>query len=356
MMAAPNKPEKSTYFDRVIADFIGKRYGAGEGFYGKRLSAMSEEEYAEQFGQNVNKQDFEAIEMTENAVLVVGGEEDIAQWIVFDLAEKGFNVRVATTSRKRAVFVFGLPGFNVDITELKGASEELYARAVAGTQAIIFCGNFRPVIDFGPLKKDAEDEVAMSLKIMDIAVRARMANVGNIKKIVVLSRYLPPNLLVKRGPITMMSDGDIYKAFRRTHNDFENIVKSSNYDYAIVRAPHFVQTARAGSKYALSLLENDYQDALGVPRDTQAVLQRVDEVRNTAAILWIGALDLAEVVVQSLLQEIVTGISFAVFETEPLRAGFAEASTDSETSGTAEQGQPGPKSDRVRRRVSAFCS
>lgn len=42
-----DEPEKkkSTKFDRVIDDFIGKRYGAGEAFYGKRMSDLDEETY-----------------------------------------------------------------------------------------------------------------------------------------------------------------------------------------------------------------------------------------------------------------------------------------------------------------------
>ena len=42
-----NEPEKkkSTKFDRVIDDFIGKRYGAGEAFYGKRMSDLDEDTY-----------------------------------------------------------------------------------------------------------------------------------------------------------------------------------------------------------------------------------------------------------------------------------------------------------------------
>ena len=42
-----DEPEKkkSTKFDRAIDDFIGKRYGAGEAFYGKRMSDLDEETY-----------------------------------------------------------------------------------------------------------------------------------------------------------------------------------------------------------------------------------------------------------------------------------------------------------------------
>jgi hypothetical protein len=36
---------KSTKFDRVVNDFVGKRYGAGAAFYGKRESDLSEEVY-----------------------------------------------------------------------------------------------------------------------------------------------------------------------------------------------------------------------------------------------------------------------------------------------------------------------
>ena len=39
-----NKKVKSTKFDRVIDDFIGKKYGSGQYFYGPRTSGLSEEE------------------------------------------------------------------------------------------------------------------------------------------------------------------------------------------------------------------------------------------------------------------------------------------------------------------------
>ena len=43
----PEQKKKSTKFDRVIEDFIGKRYGAGEAFYGKRLSDLDDDTYQE---------------------------------------------------------------------------------------------------------------------------------------------------------------------------------------------------------------------------------------------------------------------------------------------------------------------
>ena len=36
----------------MVSDFVGKRYGAGAAFYGKRASDLSEEAYAELTGVN----------------------------------------------------------------------------------------------------------------------------------------------------------------------------------------------------------------------------------------------------------------------------------------------------------------
>jgi hypothetical protein len=49
-----NKKIKSTKFDRVIDDFMSKKYGSGQYFYGPRTSGLSEEEYAELRGVDIN--------------------------------------------------------------------------------------------------------------------------------------------------------------------------------------------------------------------------------------------------------------------------------------------------------------
>jgi hypothetical protein len=61
------QPKKSTKLDRVISDFIGKRYGAGEAFYGKRVSDLDEDTYLELRGVD-KKKEFAAKPLKDNAV------------------------------------------------------------------------------------------------------------------------------------------------------------------------------------------------------------------------------------------------------------------------------------------------
>jgi hypothetical protein len=46
----------------VIDDFIGKKYGAGEKFYGKRTSGLTEDEYNDLIYQGRPSQDDKMIE------------------------------------------------------------------------------------------------------------------------------------------------------------------------------------------------------------------------------------------------------------------------------------------------------
>jgi hypothetical protein len=46
----------------VIDDFIGKKYGAGEKFYGKRTSGLTEDEYNDLIYQGKPSQDDKMIE------------------------------------------------------------------------------------------------------------------------------------------------------------------------------------------------------------------------------------------------------------------------------------------------------
>ena len=125
------QPKKSTKIDRIIDDFVGKRYGNGEFFYGKRTSDMSEEDYQELKSRTDPQLPDEDSPMAENAVLIVGGLDHVGQWVAFDLAEKGFKIRVTGENFKDAVKIFGLPGFNVDIIVLTpSSSEERFARAI----------------------------------------------------------------------------------------------------------------------------------------------------------------------------------------------------------------------------------
>ena len=106
--------KQNTMFERVIDDFIGKRYGAGEAFYGKRTSRLTEEEYAKTKGGQKRIYDKNA-PMQDDAVLIVGNVKDIGQWIAFELNDKGFNIRIACTKLKDASDVLGYTTFLTQI-------------------------------------------------------------------------------------------------------------------------------------------------------------------------------------------------------------------------------------------------
>ena len=78
------KPKKSK-MDRVIDDFIGKRFGAGDYFYGERVSQLTDEEYMEQY-EAVDEEELVERPLKDNAILLVGSLEAMGQWVAFELA------------------------------------------------------------------------------------------------------------------------------------------------------------------------------------------------------------------------------------------------------------------------------
>lgn len=237
---------KSTKFDRVVSDFVGKRYGAGAAFYGARASDMSEAEYAEMTGVNKGEviSDEEKI-LKDNAILIFGSLNQIGQWVAFELNEKGFQIRVVCSDKQEAIKIFGLN--NVDIVELKkGASEQQYARAIQGVQAVVFCQNFQPKIDFLNGVGKAETDTAESL--LDIAVRAKEAGVSSVKKVVLVSRTIPTKVIQSKEGDNILnaimngqSDNKIYSQFREMHSSFESLVRKTGFEYTVVRAPPIVE-------------------------------------------------------------------------------------------------------------------
>ena len=99
------KTSKSSRFDRIVDDFIGKRFGAGEVFYGKKLSSLSDSEYDSLRGSGVDKiKEYSKKPLRSNAVLLVGDVDvGVGEWIVYDLYEKGFNIRVAACDARRVI-------------------------------------------------------------------------------------------------------------------------------------------------------------------------------------------------------------------------------------------------------------
>lgn len=325
----PANPQgKSTMFERSLNDFIGKRYGAGEAFYGRRQSDLSEEEFQETKAQTEKPLFDEDAPLRGNAILVVGGLESIGQWVAYDLAEKGFAVRVASGSRKDAIEVFGLPGKNVDMLELRAEMpEEALFKAIEGVQAVVLCGNFLQSSRGGE-----EDGLQRALlRVMDKARAGggtRAVAKLEVKKLVCVSRLVPwaeaskkafsfDRLLDLFGANTAVDD----PRFVAQHAAMEEGVRSSGLEYVVVRAPPVVDESREGASEDLLLLQSEE----GGETPLASLSRRIAAVAGDAGGLSIGFLDLAECVVQSLIQD-VAAATFTVCS-DP-RAAFLSSADD----------------------------
>lgn len=272
----PTKPKKSK-FDRVVDDFIGKRFGAGDYFYGERISQLTDEEYVNQY-EAVDEEEKVERPLRENAILLVGSLEAMGQWVAFELAEKGFNIRVAVASKAQAVKIFGQN--NVDIVELSdqqatATGENPYAKALSGVQAIVFLPAFKPFLDVGPLAATSRAEMAVASRVLDAARAAKASQQkrsSEIQKVVFVSRVVPWLLDNKSsssssssssgGKVNFLSallnervDSDLYNGFRLVHADFEQKVRESGFDYVVVRAPPVVEEAKEGARSELVILD-----------------------------------------------------------------------------------------------------
>jgi len=298
-----NGSEKKTRskFDRVIDDFVGKRFGAGEAFYGKRTSDMSDEQFSAiyELKDEVSSK-WGTMDMRDNAILILGGTTDIAQWIAFELAEKGFDIRIAAPNIKDAVKIYGIPGTNCDIVELNKSTTRLkYERAINGVQAVVICSGF----DFDSSKGGFLSDILSQSHSDDLLITNRVLEYistlyinKNIKKVVTLSRYLPPAVFNDRlqsskklfGFIDIPTDIDVNllskDKFRVLHKDMEDRVRNlrkKGIIYNIIRAPPVVEAIAGGSIRPLLLLQDD----------------NVNQGRS------IGLLDMAEATVQTLIQD-----------------------------------------------------
>lgn len=193
-------------FDRVLDDFIGKKFGAGEAFYGRRTSTLSDEDLLKLSdlekstsgkSRPLSLDEYCRIDRTfrDNAVLVVGGinsntNSDVLQWIVYDLLEKGFTVRVGIIGERKqtgkcmveGIRVFGLPGINVDMLELlNDGSERRFEAALEGVQAVVICDSFSPSLQASP-SSSGNDPSAVE-QLLRVAQAAREEGRGQLQKI-----------------------------------------------------------------------------------------------------------------------------------------------------------------------------
>ena len=312
-----NNKVKSTKFDRIIDDFIGKKYGSGQYFYGPRTSGLSEEEYAKLRGVDINaskkKDDNENddnFEFKPNSILLYGdidtnSDYAIGQWIAFELLEKGFNVRIVCKNKKEGFQAFGPNGKNVDYIYLDSTSDEkFYARAIEGVQAIIFCHSFQPTVDYGLFNIftnnnliNDKNKMLICEKLINFASMSRKAKIGDIKKIVYLSRYLSPSYMnenINKNNNNRI-DNSKYDEFRQLHFNIENLLRKSGIEYGIIRAPTDVDVIRDASTYNLivnSCKENSVKNSIVVGNkcisildlaeaSTQLLLQDVDRITVT---------------------------------------------------------------------------
>ncbi len=316
-----NNKVKSTKFDRIIDDFIGKKYGSGQYFYGPRTSGLSEEEYAKLRGVDINaskkKDDNENddnFEFKPNSILLYGdidtkSDYAIGQWIAFELLEKGFNVRIVCKNKKEGFQAFGPNGKNVDYIYLDSTSDEkLYARAIEGVQAIIFCHSFQPTVDYGIFNifnnnnnlVNDKNKMLICEKLINFATMSRKAKIGDIKKIVYLSRYLSPSYMNEyinknNNNNNNRIDNLKYDEFRQLHFKVENLLRQSGIEYGIIRAPMDVDVIRDASTYNLIIntcKENSVKNSIIVgskcisildlaEASTQLLLQDVDRITVT---------------------------------------------------------------------------
>ena len=293
-------PAAKSKFDRVVDDFIGKRYGAGEFFYGKQTSKLSNEEYVEIYGAQTNEP--EDVPMRENAILIVGSLEVIGQWVAFELAEKGFNIRIACDSKQSAVNIFGLR--NVDIVQLStSASAEEYQSALDGVQAIVFLPMFKPSL---LSSSTGRSEMAVAERLLDMATTAKTAKKSDVQKVVCVSRSIPwleSGSNTKGGNIfealfSIQADSSLFGSFRETHAGFEDKVRRAGFEYVVVRAPPIVEESKEGARSELVLL-----DRRGVTVGSS----------SSSSSNSVGTLEFAEAVTSALIVD-VPNVTFTVCE------------------------------------------
>lgn len=153
-------------------------------------------------------------------------------------------------------------------------------------------------------------------RLLETSKQSLQADVGEVQKVVLLSRYVPPPEGSPSSPSgsplssiasylssiansllsgVVIANNEVYSSFLQLHCEAEEAVRSSGLEYVVVRAPAVVQNARPGAVDVLSTCtDREWRAAVGVGRSAL----------NSALV---GSLDLAEAVVQSLLLEQIEG-------------------------------------------------
>ena len=299
---------------------------------------MSDEEVLAREQKNQIKIELDDDELQTNAILLVSDTKSIdiiGDWVAFDLAAKGFNIRVAAPDISRAIEYFGLPGKNVDILPLSSTStEEDIVRAVRNVQAVIFAGNFEPKSPLFVNGGEGVEYCQLVTRILEtLKLQQGTSNAGSsndspfanlvgqkknrikgqvdVKKIVLISRALNSDDLggVPSSPLStvaaaleawiedepLVTSNGLFDVFRKQHRAIEDRVRKSGVEYAIVRAPERVIETRRGSVQPLTISQAGRASNNGLG--------------------FIGALDFAEAVVAALTID-VEKVTFTPEESE----------------------------------------
>jgi uncharacterized protein YbjT (DUF2867 family) len=134
---------------RLLDDFLGKRMGQGNVFYGEALADLDDDAYAQKVeAQSKNDKDerLEVRPLRDNPVLVVGATGGTGQWVVSDLLSKGFSVRAFVRNLDKAEDLFGWDGANLDVFEGDVKDAEALREASRGALAVVYCAGSREIL------------------------------------------------------------------------------------------------------------------------------------------------------------------------------------------------------------------
>ena len=129
------------------------------------------------------------------------------------------------------------------------------------------------------------------------------SNPFQVVEAVLTEASAPLSAFLSLVPPSLPSNLGVFSSWRKRHHEtLERMVRDTGYEYVIVRAPFEVQTSRPGAVEPIVALSE--ADLRSIATSSRA--------GKSPPALSIGALDLAECVVQSLLLEEVSGVSFTV--------------------------------------------
>lgn len=104
----------ASYLVDLLEDFMGKRFGAGEVFYGASISSRFKSRQTKQ------KQTTKSAHDASNVVLVVGeADSELTTWTLIELIEKGFNVCLVCADVVSAYKQYGFPAISFSVEDVR---------------------------------------------------------------------------------------------------------------------------------------------------------------------------------------------------------------------------------------------